>query len=526
MSLSYPQKTMYQLIRDTGTQHPRLTAWMFMGRSCSYARLLRRIHRTAQSFYAMGIRKGDRVALCLPNCPQAVECLYALNRLGAVAVMIHPLSAPREIQTDMELTGSGVLVTLEPFYARMSDLGGTWTTLVTSVRDVLPGAALHRGPEGPGILSWRRFWAAGRQTRLPPDEGRRSDDAVILFSGGTTGRPKGVLLTSGNFNALAMQTIAASGIGDLTGLRVLSAMPLFHGFGLGIGIHTALAAGACCILLPKFSPDAYARLLIRKKPHIISGVPALFDSLLRADRMQNADLGFLRGVFCGGDYLPPDRKDRIDRFLAAHGAAVDVRQGYGLTECVTASCLSPGHCDRTGTIGLPFPDMVYSICRPGTTEHLPVGEEGEICLTGPTVMIEYVKAPEETAAVLRRHEDSRIWLHTGDLGSMDADGFVYFTRRSKRIIVTCGYNVCPDQVEAALNSHPAVRECCVIGAADDHRGQRVKAFVAASGVTEQELLDHCRRQIAAYALPGELIFLDRLPRTAIGKPDLQALEKL
>ena len=526
MSLSYPQKTMYQLIRDTGTQHPRLTAWMFLGRSCSYDRLLRRIDRIARSFYAIGVRKGDRVALCLPNCPQAVECLYALNRLGAVTAMIHPQSAPKEIQSQMEQIGSGVLVTLEPFYEKVSNLGGNRTILLTSVRDVLPGSALHRRPDGPGVLSWQRFWAAGRRSSLPPDTGKSSDGAVILFSGGTTGKPKGVLLTNGNFNALALQTMAASGISNLAGLRILSAMPLFHGFGLGTGIHTALAAGACCILVPKFTPDSYARLLVRKKPQVIFGVPALFDTLLHTKRLDGANLGFLRGVFCGGDALSPVQKEWIDQFLAAHGASVDVRQGYGLTECVTASCLAPEHCDRTGTIGLPFPDTVYSICRPGTTEHLSVGEEGEICLTGPTVMVEYVKDPEETAAVLHRHEDNRIWLHTGDLGTMDADGFVYFTGRRKRIIVTCGYNVCPDQVETALNSHPAVQECCVIGVADAHRGQRVKAFVVAEGVTEAALLDHCRQQIAAYALPREIVFLEKLPRTAIGKPDLQTLNLL
>lgn len=526
MSLPYPQKTMYQQIRDTGTQHPRLTAWMFLGNSCSYDRFLHRIDRTARSFCAMGIRKGDRVALCLPNCPQAVEALYALNRLGAVAVMIHPQSAPREIQSHMELTGSGVLVTLEPFYARMSKAGGTWTTLLTSFRDVLPGAALHRQPEYPGVLSWRRFWAAGRRVQLPPDTGKSSEGAVILFSGGTTGKAKGVLLTNGNFNSLARQTIASSGISDLAGLRMLSAMPLFHGFGLGTGIHTALTAGACCVLVPKFTSESYARLLVRKKPQIIFGVPTLFNTLLHTKRLEEANLRFLRGVFCGGDYLSPAQKNRIDRFLTAHGASVDVRQGYGLTECITASCLAPEHCDRVGTIGFPFPDTVYGICRPGTTEHLPAGEEGEICLTGPTVMVEYVKDPVETAAVLHRHEDNRIWLHTGDLGTMDADGFVYFTGRRKRIIVTCGYNVCPDQVEAALRSHPAVQECCVIGIADDHRGQRVKAFVVADGVTEEALLDHCRQHIAAYALPREMVFLDKLPRTAIGKPDLQTLQLL
>lgn len=542
-NLVYPSKTVYQMVRDTAIRYPNHIAYEFLGKKTTYAEFLKRIDQTAGGFHSIGVKRGDRVTLCLPNCPQAVDSFYALSRIGAVANLVHPLSAPEELRHALTLSQSRFLLTLDQFYEKAqsvnSDLQQPLTILVTRIQEELPPVsaavcALTKKaalPKKGAFLLWRKVIKLGQSRLLPADTGKAEDPCAILYSGGTTGTTKGILLSSMNFNALALQTIASSGFSPIHGLKMLSVMPLFHGFGLGIGIHTALVGGACCLLIPRFDPKLYAKLLIRKRPHIIPGVPTLFEALLRSEALHRADLSFLKGVFCGGDSMPPQRKQAVDDFLRAHGAKVSLRQGYGLTECVTASCLTPSKMDREGSIGIPFPDTLYTICRPGTTEELPPDTEGELCLTGPTVMLGYLNQKEETAAVLRRHSDCRLWLHTGDLGKMDRDGFVYFSGRIKRIIVTSGYNVYPAQLERVLDSHEQVRLSCVIGVPDPYKIQAVKAFVVLKdGITpseslHQELLAYCSKHIAKYALPREIEFRKELPKTAIGKVAYRLLEE-
>ena len=542
--MKVPQKTVYEAVRDTARRYPHHIAWRFMGRQMTYTGLMERIHRTAQGFLALGIGKGDRVTLCLPNCPQAVDCFYGLNRIGAVASLIHPLSAPQEIRQYLKRSRSRVIVTLDRFYpkvaAAQSEAKEPVTVLVTKLEDELPllpaiccKVRRRSGPDRdtPYAVLWKDFLQAGRGMPLPPAKGGANDGAVILYSGGTTGTTKGILLSNGNFNVLGLQTAAAGGIGPLRGLKMLSVMPMFHGFGLGIGIHTALMGGATCVLVPKFEIKTYAKLLRKERPNMIPGVPTLFEALLRTDDLKNTDLSFLKGVFCGGDSLSVELKKKVDSFLLAHGARVRIRQGYGLTECVTASCLTPADRDREGSVGVPFPGMSYKICRPGTQESVPVGNEGEICISGPSVMLGYVDDPEETAAVLQTHADGRVWLHTGDLGKMDCDGFVYFSQRIKRMIITSGYNVYPGQLENIIDGHPKVLLSCVIGVEDDYKMQKVKAFVVLQPDVEptdavrEELLAWCRERIAGYAMPWELEFRRDLPKTLVGKVDYRALEE-
>ena len=339
------------------------------------------------------------------------------------------------------------------------------------------------------------------------------------------------MLSNLNFNALGLQTIAASGFAPIDGMKMLSVMPVFHGFGLGIGIHTALIGGACCILVPQFNVKTYADLLIKKQPNIIPGVPTLFEALLRAEKLENADLSCLKGVFCGGDSLSIELKKKVDEFLKAHNASVQIRQGYGLTECVTASCLTPKDYNRVGSIGVPFPDTYYKIVKPGTTDEVDPNVEGEICISGPSVMLCYMNNESETANTLRRHADGRIWMHSGDLGKMDEDGFVYFSQRIKRMIITSGYNVYPGQLENIIDGHEKVLLSCVIGVKDPYKIQKVKAFVVLrpnyepSDAIKQELFDYCRGQIAKYAMPYDIEFRTELPKTLVGKVAYRVLEE-
>ena len=546
VSLDYPRKTMYQLVAESARRYPKNTAYVFMGKETSYETFMARIDAAARGLVNLGIQKGDKVTICMANTPQALDCFYALNRIGAIPNMIHPLSAAREIAFYLNFSKSKAILTLDQFYCKVAEilpeLENPCEILIAKVADELPfplnmaypltkGARAIRKLPRTGYTLWYDMIAAGKKAVLPADDGKWSDCAAILYSGGTTGTTKGIQLSNMNFNALGLQTIAASGYGSVAGMKMLSIMPVFHGFGLGIGIHTALIGGAACILVPQFSVKVYADTLLKQKPNLIPGVPTLFEALLRADKLEGADLSFLKGIFSGGDSLSPELKKKVDAFLKAHNCHEQIREGYGTTECVTASCLTPKDYARSGSIGVPFPDTYYKIVKPGTTEEAAPNHEGEICISGPTVMLGYMDNPEETMQTLRSHGDGRIWLHTGDLGHMDQDGFVYFRQRMKRMIITSGYNVYPSQLENIIDGHEKVLLSCVIGVKDPYRVQRVKAYVvpmpgvAPTEALKAELLDYCSSHIAKYAMPREIEFRTELPKTLVGKVAYRVLEE-
>ena len=545
-SLDYPHKTMYQMVAIAARKYPDNVAYVFMGKETTYRAFMKRIDAAARGLVRMGIGKGDRVTICMANTPQALDCFYALNRIGAIPNMIHPLSAAKEIAFYLNFSKSKAILTLDQFYEKVEsilpELENPTTILIARIQEELPfplsalypltknARAVKKLPKT-GYTYWYDMVAAGRGETLPPDDGVFDECAAILYSGGTTGTTKGIMLSNLNFNALGLQTIAASGYDRISDMKMLSVMPVFHGFGLGIGIHTALIGGATCILVPQFSVKTYADVLVKQKPNLIPGVPTLFEALLRAPKLDGVDLSFLKGIFSGGDSLSPELKKKVDAFLRAHNCDQQIREGYGTTECVTASCLTPKDYARSGSIGVPFPDTFYKIVTPGTTQEVPANTEGEICVSGPTVMMGYMDNPEETASTLRRHYDGRIWLHTGDLGHMDQDGFIYFRQRIKRMIVTSGYNVYPSQLENIIDSHEKVLLSCVIGVRDDYRGQVVKAFVVPMPGVEpteelkKELLDYCSGRIAKYAMPRELEFRKELPKTLVGKVAYRVLEE-
>ena len=547
--LTYPKESLYGMVRKAAEKFPKNYAYEFMGKKTTYAEFIRRIDETAKAYLALGIGKGDHVTICMPNCPQAVDSFYALNRIGAISNMIHPLSAAGEIRHYLDFSHSKAILTLDQFYTKVASVmpelqNSDCKLLLARIQDELPlalavGYDLTKARKYPApprrgnYIWWSEFMRMGRRKNLPlPKKLPAANDcASILYSGGTTGTTKGIMLSNLNFNALGLQTIAASGFAPIDGMKMLSVMPVFPGFGLGIGIHTALIGGACCILVPQFNVKTYADLLIKKQPNIIPGVPTLFEALLRAEKLENADLSCLKGVFCGGDSLSIELKKKVDEFLKAHNASVQIRQGYGLTECVTASCLTPKDYNRVGSIGVPFPDTYYKIVKPGTTDEVDPNVEGEICISGPSVMLCYMNNESETANTLRRHADGRIWMHSGDLGKMDEDGFVYFSQRIKRMIITSGYNVYPGQLENIIDGHEKVLLSCVIGVKDPYKIQKVKAFVVLrpnyepSDAIKQELFDYCRGQIAKYAMPYDIEFRTELPKTLVGKVAYRVLEE-
>jgi long-chain acyl-CoA synthetase len=542
-SLDYPKGTLYDVLEKAAEGHDDWVAYEFMGRKVVYSEMMADIARASASLRSTGVEKGDKVLLCLPNVPQAVTLFYAINRMGAVAVMVHPLSSRNEIEFYINNSGSKVAVTLDRFCNVFEGLERTTVLKRLVVVDTSKGLGLmmrlaykwmSRKIPKPvmkeHMIAWEDFIAAGVNDRR--ETMNAEDVAVILYTGGTTGSSKGVLLSNLNLNATALQTYVMGQYSITVSDSMLGVLPMFHGFGLCIGMHMTLMHSARLILVPVFSPDSYAKLIKRKRPTFIAGVPTLFELMIRNKRLKNADLSFLRGVFVGGDTLTVDLKRRVDKFLKDHGTASTIREGYGLTECVTASCLTPINEYRVGSIGIPFPDTFYKIVAVGTTEEVPYGTDGEICISGPSVMIGYNNEEEETANVLKVHSDGRLWLHTGDAGMMDEEGFIYFRQRLKRMIISSGYNIYPSQIENVLDSHPFVQSSCVIGVPDDIRVQSVKAFVVLNDGanvgegTRQNILAHCKSNIARYAVPAEIEFIERLPMTKVGKVAYTELERL
>ena len=490
-TLDYFDGSMFEAVEAIAEKYPNNIAFDFMGKSTTYKALVKEVEACAKALKTIGVREGDKVTIAMPNCPQAIQMFYAVNLVGGICNMIHPLSAEKEIEFYLNESESVTAITLDQFYNKFENIRQNTKVvniIIASIKDELSkpvkagymlteGRKIKKIPEDAPVIRWNDFLRLGRHCFYNYKVKRTgSDPAVILYSGGTTGTTKGILLSNRNFNALGQQVIAANPM-FRPGDKMLAAMPLFHGFGLGVCVHTMLSQGGRCILIPRFTAQTYAKQITKYKCNFIAGVPTLYEALLRLDGLDDLDLSCLKGMFSGGDSLPVELKKRIDAFLKDHKATIEVREGYGTTECVTASCLTPSGLAREGSIGIPFPDTYYKIVMPGTEIEVPYGQEGEICLAGPTVMMEYVNHPQETADTLRKHADGLTWVHTGDLGVMDKDGYIYFRQRIKRMIVTSGYNVYPSQIEGILDKNECVHMSCVIGVKDPYKMQKVKAFI-------------------------------------------------
>ena len=543
--LEYPEGSMYDAVEAVAKAYPNNVAFDFMGKSTTYRQLIQEVQRCARALKTIGVRENDCVTIAMPNCPQATYMFYAVNLVGGICNMIHPLSAEKEIEFYLNESKSVTVITLDQFYNKFEAVRqntGVVNIILARVKDALSkpvragymlteGRKIQKIPDDAPVIRWKDFLHLGRACFWNYKvERKASDPAVILYSGGTTGKTKGILLSNLNFNALGRQVIAANPM-FRPGDKMLAAMPLFHGFGLGVCIHTMLSSGGRCILVPRFTAQSYAKLITKYRCNFIAGVPTLYEALIRIPDMKNADLSCLKGVFSGGDSLSVELKKKFDKFLYDHKATVQIREGYGTTETVTACCLTPTHISKEGSIGIPFPDIYIKIVKPDTDEELPYGEEGEILLAGPTVMQKYINHPEETARTLRTHKDGLTWVYTGDLGYMDTDGFIYFKGRAKRMIVSSGYNIYPGQIENILDAHEKVHMSCVIGIPDPYKMQAVKVFlmlkpdVPATDATKEEIMAYCRKNIAKYALPKEIEFRDELPKTLVGKVAYRQLEE-
>jgi long-chain acyl-CoA synthetase len=546
-SMDYPDKTLYELFREAAIKYPDFTACSFLGTKISFKTMLSLVDQSASALQSIGLQKGDIATICLPNMPQAVVAFYALNRIGVIANMAHPLTPAEEMFHNLQMTKSTALFVLDAFLPKYTEIlpkTKNRHTVICSVMDYLSpvkkvgfyltkGRKIQKIEKTITMISWKELLSNPSINpyirSIEPGE-----CALYLHSGGTMGNPKTIMLSSLNLNTLALQGPFIVGIKDPAGCSMATILPLFHGFGLCMGMHTMMVNGITAILVPQFSTESLVELLKNEKPNFIAAVPTLLEGIMKNKKIQNQDLSYLKAVFCGGDTLTGELKTRFDQFLADHHAAIQVREGYGLTETVTVCSVNPIKNNKANTVGLPLADMLMTIVESGTDKELPVGSAGEICVTGPTLMLGYLNDPVATKETVHVHADGRSWVHTGDFGFMDEDGFFHFTQRIKRIIKVSGIPVFPSQIEDVIAKIPGIREVSVIGIPHPYKMQVVKAFVVldstlATPVSEEkireEIQEACMMQLIKHAVPTEIVIKDKLPRTKVGKIDTVALEK-
>ena len=513
----------------------------YYGRVYSYKEFLKRIDRAALSFSRIGVKKGDIVTICMPNTPEGLISFYAVSKIGAISNMIHPLSGEEEIKNYLNSTKSKYLVMVDFCYEKVRNVISETDVCKVIVAPVSNSMFPHmqagykfktwrmKKPRRSKLYTyWNDFIISSYFETEKPISCKAEDPAVILHSGGTTGKPKGIVLSNGNFNALALQARVI--FKDLKPRdKVLGIMPIFHGFGLGVSFHIPFGLGCEVILVPQFNAKKFDELLEKYRPNVICGVPTLYEALTNT-KNKKLDLSMLKYVISGGDSLSSNLSERINDFLLSHGSKVKVSQGYGMTEALAAVALSFGDAYRDGSIGIPFPGNYIKIVKPGTQDEVPYGEDGEICVSGPTVMLGYLDNEEETNEMLQKHSDGMIWLHTGDIGMMNENGIIYYKQRLKRMIISSGYNVYPSYIEKVIEEHPAVLNCSVIGVPHPYKVEVPKAYIVLKDgyspiSVKSSIKEHCKKNLAVYSIPHEFVYRKSLPQTLMGKIDFKKLQE-
>ncbi len=542
-----PECTAFELVCRSNEQHLRDIALEYYGNCIRYADLFVQVKKTAAALRGLGVKKGDILTVVSVMTPEVIYTFYAADLLGATLNLIDPRYSADGIREYVQEVNSRLLLCLSAAYPRCQQAikhTDIERVVVLSPADSLPPhkALAYRlaNPDknryDSNVLHWRQFLSAGKgqSTVAVPYDPQHA--CVVVHTGGTTGSPKGVMLTDRNFNALAQQFAAQSRLFH-RGEKLLNVMPPFIAYGYSCGIHMPLVMGLHIVIIPKLDPEKLGALVWKHKPAHMFGVPTHYQQLAADPLLQNKNLSFIRNYAAGGDSLSVGAEQTVNRFLKAHGAEFPLAKGYGMTEVCSAATVAAGKVTKPGSVGIPMVNAVVSIFAPGTETELPIGQRGEICICTPTAMKGYYNKPEETAYLLRRHADGNLWAHTGDIGYMDADGFMYLDARIKRIIIRHdGFKVFPSMIENVISHHPTVQQCCVVGYADtDHtQGRLPFVFVVlrpdAVGKKRQllrELRQLCRAELPEYMQPAAAAYkvLPALPLTPAGKTDYRKLEQ-
>lgn len=538
-----PDVSMFGMLKISAISHPDAVAIDYFGKKYTYKKLVENIEKVSHSFYKIGVRKGDVVTVLMPNTPEAVMSIYALNRLGAVGNVVHPLSAQEEIKNYLVSCKCKFLLCIDKCIEKINNISEETYLEKIIVADAscsMPKALkvlynfknkcnLH---EDQKYISWKKFIDIlnEKSPEYFPADKENEELAIILHSGGTTGIPKDIMLSNKNFNAFGVQsvlTLRDVSVGD----KILGVLPIFHGFGLGVCVHVCFCFGACSVLIPLFDAKKFGSILKKHKPTMIFGVPTLYEALLNAKGIENLDFSFLKYAVSGGDSLPKNLENKVNEFLSAHKSQVRICEGYGMTEGLAALSLSVNDAYKSGTIGKPLIGNEMCVVEPDTIDVLGTGQDGELCVTGPTIMIGYRNNEEETKKVLKKHSDGKIWLHTGDMASIDENGIVTYKLRLKRMIVSSGYNVYPTYIEKTIEELPEVLKCVAVSMPHPYKKEVAKAFIIlekgyiADSFTLDKIKNYCKKKLSSYSVPQEFEFVKEFSKTPYGKIDYIKLKK-
>ncbi len=520
-------KPLYELLDEPVRRIPGQNAIDFLDRKTTYGELSAQVDRFAKGLQDRGLKPGDRVGLFLPNCPYFIIAYFGILKAGGIVVNFNPLYVAKEIEQQIRDSGTEVMVTLDlqALYAKLQPMLGTTplkTIVVCSMADALPFIKKLLFPivRRKDLATPPRDQAHPRYAELTANDGRYravaidpvKTTAVLQYTGGTTGIPKGAMLTHANLYANAIQCRRWFHTFEFGRERVLGVLPFFHVFAMTVIQNQMLSVGAEIVMLPRFEVEAALKVIETKKPTFMAGVPTMYTAFNGAVAKQPRNLSSIRNCISGGAPLPLEVKQRFEQVTGCH-----LVEGYGLTESSPVTHCNPlGGVNKAGSIGLPLPlTRVELRDIADATKVVPKGERGEICIGGPQVMAGYWGRPEATQ---QQMVDGL--LRTGDIAMMDEDGYFFIVDRMKDLIICSGFNVYPRVVEEAVYQHPAVEECTVIGVADDYRGQRPKAFVklqAGKTLTAEELTQFLKDKLNPIEMPREIEFRAALPKTLIGK---------
>lgn len=496
-----PNVSLNELFMDSVENYENHTAITFFDKTYSYKEVNAYIQKVASAFKDMGIEKGDRIAIMLPNCPQYVFCYYAALQCGATIVQINPMYKEFELLHVLNDSKAKLMIALDKLLPLVNKIES----------DTALDHVLSVSLEGPSDFDRlvNHTLDSVSLAHIRPKE----DVAVLQYTGGTTGRSKGAMLTHFNIVANTIQSAATGKVRTKLGAeRVLVISPLFHVYGMTSGMNLTFHTGGNLILVPRFEIEETIKIIQKTKPTSFPGVPTMFIAILNYAREHNINLNFLEVCTSGS---APLSADVLKNFKETTGAPI--AEGYGLSEASPTTHRNPiSGLQKPGSIGIPIPNTDSKIVDIATGENdLAIGEVGELVIKGPQVMKGYLNMPEETAQTIKNG-----WLFTGDLAKMDEDGFFYIVGRKKEMILASGFNVYPIEVEDVIYQHPKILEAAVIGVPDAYRGETIKAIVSlktGASLTEEELIEYCKERLANYKVPRSVDFLEELPKTAVGK---------
>ncbi|MBQ9248843.1 MAG: acyl--CoA ligase [Oscillospiraceae bacterium] len=542
-----PECTIYEYLMENNRNYVDDIAILYLGRKIKYGELFHQIDRTAAAFSELGVKPGDIVTVALPSIPEALYVVYALNKIGAVSNMIHPLAGEKEILNYLNEVQSEVAILFEGTYNIIKDRIGQTSVrqaVVISAGESLPFVVRQffflrspraRLPKSSVFQTWRAFLARGKGILLPDTKKDSHKLALISHTGGTTGEPKGVMLSDYNINSVIWQ-ISRELEYDRQEIN-MAVLPPFVNYSLVDGMLAPLAFGFQLVLIPAYKSDQFDLYYKKYKPnHLMASIPAYYEPLLHNDKLKEMDLSCLKHLYYGGDKMSAEMEQEINRFLKAHGAQFPLAKGLGSTEMVSAATVTYDEINLMDSSGIPLVKITCKIVDPETNGELSYDAQGEICMTGPSLMLGYYNKPEATADVIKIHSDGMRWFHTGDMGYITEQGALFVTGRIKRIVMTKGLDgnvtkMFPDRIEKVIYKHPAVELCCVIGIPDEKRINYPKAFVVLkkeelnkNRITE-EILQICREELPNYMVPDGIEYRSELPRTPRGKIDYRELER-